>query len=193
LIVDDRVAIIGSANINDRSMLGDRDSEVAIRFEDTEMIDIALGRERYSAGKTIFDFRMRLMSQHVGCSPETGRRMIKVSQGMTVNCIILVLGALVDVLNSEIFDQYWHDIASMNTWVHDRLDGETSVYKCESLAQYRSAISTYKNPSMDHPTTIDLVSRLRGFLVHWPLRFLAKEDLSPPLAIRAVLPNQLWV
>jgi hypothetical protein len=28
LIVDDRVAIIGSANLNDRSMLGDRDSEV---------------------------------------------------------------------------------------------------------------------------------------------------------------------
>ena len=28
LIADDRVAIIGSANLNDRSMLGDRDSEV---------------------------------------------------------------------------------------------------------------------------------------------------------------------
>lgn len=30
LIVDDRIAIIGSANLNDRSMLGDRDSEVVI-------------------------------------------------------------------------------------------------------------------------------------------------------------------
>lgn len=28
LIADDRVAIVGSANINDRSMLGDRDTEV---------------------------------------------------------------------------------------------------------------------------------------------------------------------
>jgi phospholipase D1/2 len=28
LIADDRIAIIGSANLNDRSMLGDRDSEV---------------------------------------------------------------------------------------------------------------------------------------------------------------------
>eukprot|EP00595_Chromulina_sp_UTEXLB2642_P003834 CAMPEP_0196768118 /NCGR_PEP_ID=MMETSP1095-20130614/42358_1 /TAXON_ID=96789 ORGANISM="Chromulina nebulosa, Strain UTEXLB2642" /NCGR_SAMPLE_ID=MMETSP1095 /ASSEMBLY_ACC=CAM_ASM_000446 /LENGTH=617 /DNA_ID=CAMNT_0042137237 /DNA_START=857 /DNA_END=2707 /DNA_ORIENTATION=+ len=40
LIVDDRIAIIGSANINDRSMIGDRDSEVALRIEDTEGIDI---------------------------------------------------------------------------------------------------------------------------------------------------------
>ena len=34
MVVDDRIAIIGSANINDRSMLGDRDSEVAIHVED---------------------------------------------------------------------------------------------------------------------------------------------------------------
>ncbi len=30
LIVDDTVAIIGSANLNDRSMLGERDSEVCL-------------------------------------------------------------------------------------------------------------------------------------------------------------------
>ena len=30
LIVDDKYAILGSANINDRSMKGDRDSELAI-------------------------------------------------------------------------------------------------------------------------------------------------------------------
>lgn len=38
-IVDDRLAIIGSANINDRSMRGDRDSELAAVIRDTEMID----------------------------------------------------------------------------------------------------------------------------------------------------------
>ena len=34
MIVDDCRVIIGSANINDRSMLGDRDSELAILVED---------------------------------------------------------------------------------------------------------------------------------------------------------------
>jgi phospholipase D1/2 len=34
LIVDDRIALIGSANINDRSMLGSRDSELAVVVED---------------------------------------------------------------------------------------------------------------------------------------------------------------
>jgi phosphatidylserine/phosphatidylglycerophosphate/cardiolipin synthase-like enzyme len=32
MIVDDCKAIIGSANINDRSMLGDRDSEIAVKY-----------------------------------------------------------------------------------------------------------------------------------------------------------------
>lgn len=38
-IVDDRVAIIGSANINERSQRGDRDSELAAVIRDTDMID----------------------------------------------------------------------------------------------------------------------------------------------------------
>ena len=37
--VDDRLAIIGSANINDRSMLGDRDSEVAVMMKDLNFLD----------------------------------------------------------------------------------------------------------------------------------------------------------
>jgi phospholipase D1/2 len=36
MVVDDRYAIVGSANINDRSQLGDRDSELAVLVMDTE-------------------------------------------------------------------------------------------------------------------------------------------------------------
>ena len=34
MIIDDRIVVIGSANINDRSLLGDRDSEIAVVIED---------------------------------------------------------------------------------------------------------------------------------------------------------------
>lgn len=34
MIVDDRVVLIGSANINDRSLLGSRDTELAVVIED---------------------------------------------------------------------------------------------------------------------------------------------------------------
>lgn len=56
MIVDDKRAIIGSANINDRSLCGDRDSELAIVIEedDGEVFNGVPGR------KGIFDLRVRL-------------------------------------------------------------------------------------------------------------------------------------
>jgi len=38
-IVDDRLAIIGSANINERSQRGERDSELAAIIRDTDLVD----------------------------------------------------------------------------------------------------------------------------------------------------------
>lgn len=43
MIVDDRKIIMGSANINDRSMLGTRDSEIAVLIEDENVIESRLG------------------------------------------------------------------------------------------------------------------------------------------------------
>lgn len=40
MIVDDRVVICGSANINDRSMLGKRDSEVAVLIQVIFHLDV---------------------------------------------------------------------------------------------------------------------------------------------------------
>ena len=39
MIVDDQKMIIGSANINDRSLLGDRDSELAMLIEDPQLVE----------------------------------------------------------------------------------------------------------------------------------------------------------
>ena len=44
--MDDRLAIIGSANINERSQKGDRDSELAAVIRDTDMIDRSGIRDR---------------------------------------------------------------------------------------------------------------------------------------------------
>lgn len=62
LIVDDRILIVGSANINDRSMLGTRDSEVCVLVQDEEMVDSKMGGEHYEVGRTVHDFRKKLMA-----------------------------------------------------------------------------------------------------------------------------------
>lgn len=66
MIVDDRAAIIGSANINERSMRGIRDSEVAAIVRDKETISTYMNGEPYLAGKFAHTLRMRLMREHLG-------------------------------------------------------------------------------------------------------------------------------
>ncbi|KAJ5198383.1 uncharacterized protein N7498_007500 [Penicillium cinerascens] len=66
MVVDDRAAIIGSANINERSMLGSRDSEVAAVVRDTDMIQSIMNGKPYLVGRFPHTLRMRLMREHLG-------------------------------------------------------------------------------------------------------------------------------
>lgn len=65
-IVDDRLAIIGSANINERSQRGDRDSEIAAVIRDTDMIESTMGGKPFKVGRFAHTLRVRLMREHVG-------------------------------------------------------------------------------------------------------------------------------
>ena len=66
MIVDDQIAIIGSANINERSMLGNRDSEVAAVVRDTDRIWSTMGGQPYQVGRFPHTLRIRLMREHLG-------------------------------------------------------------------------------------------------------------------------------
>ncbi|KAH3663586.1 hypothetical protein OGAPHI_004987 [Ogataea philodendri] len=66
MIVDDRIAIIGSANINERSMRGTRDSEICTIIRDKEMVDTFMDGKPYKAAKFAHTLRMRLMREHLG-------------------------------------------------------------------------------------------------------------------------------
>ncbi|KIM43354.1 hypothetical protein M413DRAFT_18406 [Hebeloma cylindrosporum] len=62
-IVDDRLAIIGSANINERSQRGDRDSEVAAVIRDTDMIDSTMAGKPFKVGRFAHTLRDDLMTR----------------------------------------------------------------------------------------------------------------------------------
>ncbi|RPB13430.1 phospholipase D [Morchella conica CCBAS932] len=66
MVVDDRIAIIGSANINERSMMGNRDSEVAAIVRDTDTIMSTMAGQPYRVGKFPHTLRLRLMREHLG-------------------------------------------------------------------------------------------------------------------------------
>lgn len=69
LIADDRVAILGSANINDRSLLGPRDSELAVIVRDGTPVSVALdGKCEQQVSKAVHELRVNLWKKHFGLS-----------------------------------------------------------------------------------------------------------------------------
>ncbi|KAJ3019708.1 Phospholipase D1 [Thoreauomyces humboldtii] len=69
MIVDDNQVLIGSANINDRSQMGSRDSELAILVRDTENTGLTTtmnGTPYPHAASFAYTLRLRLFHEHLG-------------------------------------------------------------------------------------------------------------------------------
>ena len=74
MIIDDETVLIGSANINVRSMLGDRDSEFTVIINEKKELKnlrtgkkfIMNGKSNYNATNFAVEFRKALMAEHLG-------------------------------------------------------------------------------------------------------------------------------
>lgn len=182
MIVDDRAVLIGSANINDRSLRGSRDSEIAILVEDNEYVDSYMNQEPWRAGRFAFNLRLSLWSEHLGL------------EGPEINSIK-------DPISEATYTLLWREIAETNTAVYQ------DVFECipNDLIRSRFAIrqaTAQRKEKVGH-TTIDLgiapdklddyengcykgtdaLQRLsetcKGHLVSFPLEFMCDEDLRP--------------
>uniref|UniRef100_A0A673KB90 phospholipase D n=1 Tax=Sinocyclocheilus rhinocerous TaxID=307959 RepID=A0A673KB90_9TELE len=99
MIVDDCTVIIGSANINDRSMLGKRDGEMAVVVEDTEFQPSVMDGESYQAGS----FALSLREE----------------------CFRLVLGLLGDIsdpISDRFYKEVWMVTVAENASVYDKIN-----------------------------------------------------------------------
>lgn len=69
LIADDRTVICGSANLNDRSQLGDHDSEIAMVIEDPTPLPSMMAGQPYIASHFAGTLRRQLFRKHLGLIP----------------------------------------------------------------------------------------------------------------------------
>ncbi|KAL3632230.1 Phospholipase D zeta 1 [Castilleja foliolosa] len=185
MIVDDRCALIGSSNINDRSLLGSRDSEIAVLVEDKEFVDSFMDGNPWKAGKFAYNLRLCLWAEHLGLSAK------EVAQ---IN----------DPIADTTYKYLWLDIAKRNTKIYQ------DVFSCipndtiHSRYALRQSMSHWKQ-KLSH-TTIDLgvapeklefyedgeiividamtkLKSIRGHLVCFPLEFMSQEDDLRPMFI----------
>jgi phospholipase D1/2 len=192
MIVDDRVMIIGSANINDRSMMGFRDSEVAVRIEDTLHVESTLCGQPHTVGFLPHSVRVKLMRQHLGNPPDLGKTRSPPPLYYTITLILFLWIDLTDPLNPQTYE-VWRSCAANNSASYDELDGPLSYYRCTGSLMYKNALDNFPNRSYLDPDTRHCLDQIKGFLVDWPYNFFSGEDLSPSLATRAIIPNEMWL
>uniref|UniRef100_A0A452TZK5 Phospholipase n=1 Tax=Ursus maritimus TaxID=29073 RepID=A0A452TZK5_URSMA len=174
LIADDNTVIIGSANINDRSMLGKRDSEMAVIVQDTETVPSVMDGEEYQAGRF--------------------------AQGLRLQCFRVVLGYLSDPseniqdpVSDKFFKEVWVATAARNATIYDK------VFRClpndevHNLIQLRDFITKPILAREDPIRAEEELKKIRGFLVQFPFYFLSEESLLPSVGTKeAIVPTEVW-
>lgn len=150
MIVDDTKMIIGSANINDRSLWGSRDSELAAYLEGEPDICIELDSSRYYVNSKIHEFRTNIFMEHFGMEPHE------------------VIWA-----SSELFWKTAYNIMRINTQFYER------VFKVFPSNLYRDFNSLNKREkNLDRRAFDDLKDLVSGFAVEYPFNFLRDEHLE---------------
>ncbi|KAF2746220.1 phospholipase D/nuclease [Sporormia fimetaria CBS 119925] len=66
LIADDQIVICGSANLNDRSQLGDHDSEIVIIVQDPNPIESTMNGRPWRASRFATSLRRQIFRKHLG-------------------------------------------------------------------------------------------------------------------------------
>uniref|UniRef100_K9J066 Phospholipase n=1 Tax=Desmodus rotundus TaxID=9430 RepID=K9J066_DESRO len=174
LIADDNTVIIGSANINDRSMLGKRDSEMAVIVQDTETVPSVMDGKEYQAGRF--------------------------AQGLRLQCFRLVLGYLSDPsediqdpVSDKFFKEVWVSTAARNATIYDKVFRCLPSDEVHNLIQLRDFITKPILAKEDPIRAEEELKKIRGFLVQFPFYFLAAESLLPSVGTKeAMVPMEVW-
>ena len=160
MIVDDRVAIIGSANINDRSMLGERDSEVAVIIEDLDMIDGKMNGVDFKMGTFAHSLGCDLFMEHLGLLDDNKDEFEIAIHNPLANSSI-------DGVSAR---------AKSNTATFRRVFGP-GLFPQEGIEDFE-ALKRYKDiplPRSDSSMPRRLLEHIKGNLVNSPCKFLVKE------------------
>ncbi|XP_053671611.1 phospholipase D2 [Anopheles nili] len=178
LIADDKIVICGSANINDRSLLGKRDSEVCVLITDESFEEGRMNGESYPCGIYAGKLRKFLFREHLGLlEPDPKRAAIDVT----------------DPVIGSFWNDVWRRTSRRNTLIYDE------VFRCipsdnvQSFAMMKRFLED-KSLLQSNPEGIQqAVSRIEGYVVDLPLKFLCEETLTPPTTSKeGIMPTYMW-
>ncbi len=157
--------IFGSANINDISLLGERDSEICLIIEGGKMVDSVMNAKPVKVSKFAYDFRKRLFNEHLG---ELGDVLQDPISDVTFHEMFVKRAQS----NTEIFSQFFKTIPS------DQIDTWEELTERENLLS--KIAKNFEN--MPLKTAPPGLANIKGTVVVWPMYFLRKESLTPSIS-----------
>ncbi|KAJ3271230.1 hypothetical protein HDV01_006963 [Terramyces sp. JEL0728] len=199
MIVDDRSVIIGSANLNDRSQCGSRDSEIAMLIQDSTMINSTMNGQHYSVSKFASTLRRHIFQEHLGLiKHEKNTRNVVKNMQLPHFENEYQFGdhgdlAVVDPLSAQ-FKQKWTETAKTNTQIYRKLFHSVPDDTLTTWDEYNAFFDKtpenygHVHSSVDLATVEKEVVGIHGHLVEFPIDFLnrvdlMKESLSSKLAM----------
>ncbi|ONI28187.1 hypothetical protein PRUPE_1G130000 [Prunus persica] len=181
MIIDDCTTLIGSANINDRSLLGSRDSEIGLLIEDKEMINSHMGGKPWKAGKFSLSLRLSLWSEHLGIRAGEMNQIIDPVVDSTYKDIWMATAKANTTIYQDVFscipNDFIHSRAAFRqniAYWKDKI-GHTTI----DLGIAPEKIESYQNGDMKKADPMERLGSVKGHLVSFPLDFMLKEDLRP--------------
>ena len=162
LLVDDRYLIVGSANVNDRSFMGDRDSEIGVLLtDDTDTVQDGLmfGAE-FPAGRTVRDYRLRTFRAFLGLD----------SDGADDADIIDPIVA---------FDTIWRDTARENRELLNKVFAHTPRDSITNFSDWTKKKDDYKKAfaaGTEQLIDPEQLTSYRGLLAEFPRKFLGDQE-----------------
>lgn len=208
LIADDQIVICGSANLNDRSQLGDHDSEIAVIIHDPDTIDSYMDGRPWRASRFAASLRREIFRKHLGLiKPQDPERPDDNFQPVGV-ANVYDWGSeedsvVADPLSDD-FQNMWTWRARTNTEAFAKVFHPVPDDKVKNWREYDEYYSRFfgqdtkdKNnvkPSLykwGHPVAEnfsqgeqgvremkEVLSTIKGTLVEMPLLFLKEEDIA---------------
>ncbi|SAM04497.1 hypothetical protein [Absidia glauca] len=190
LIADDRLVIMGSSNLNDRSQCGDRDSEIALVVEDKDMVPSQINGKDYEVSRFATQLRRKLWKEHLGLlkdkpSDKVNNDMLPLPIPQLDTLQSRADKLVQDPLNDETLE-LWQSTSTKNTEAfrhvfHCVPDDNVTTWE-EYHAFYpdpeKTEIGHVYDPEMPVDEIVDTLSTVRGHLVDFPLKFLEQVDLQ---------------
>jgi len=159
LIIDDEKVLLGSANINDRSMKGSRDSEFAVIIEEEKNMESKMDGKDFVASEYAMTLRKHLMAEHLGINDND------------------------EILNDPVSDNLWNfikDRAKNNTSIYREIFDCFPDNKFTTFSELKNRKMIRNKEDEDKLKEIykNKIKEVVGHIVEYPTQFLKDEIIN---------------